>query len=92
MFSAPQLPMLSTYTAVIYEDRQKNIWIGRDKGVDFIARGSSTARHYKNQPNNPNSLIGNDVNTILQDSRGLFWMGTKDGLSIFNTKTNSFIT
>ena len=89
-FKHPNYQMLSNYTAIIYEDRQKNIWIGRDKGIDFIASGSTVARHYKNQPNNPNSLIGNDVNTILQDTRGLMWIGAKDGLSVLNPKTNKF--
>ena len=83
--------MLSDYTAVLYTDRQKNIWIARDKGVDVIAYGTGKVRHYFNQPNNPNSLIANDVNGIQQDRAGLFWIATKEGLSILNTKTNKFI-
>jgi signal transduction histidine kinase/ligand-binding sensor domain-containing protein/DNA-binding response OmpR family regulator len=89
-FLHPNYQMLSSYTAVIYEDKQKNIWIGRDKGVDFIGKDKSVAKHYVNQPNNPNSLIGNDVNSIIQDSKGMMWIGTKDGLSILNAQTNKF--
>lgn len=89
-FLHPDYRMLSNYTAVIYEDHNKNIWIGRDKGVDVIEKGSNRAKHYINNPNNPNSLVSNDVNSIIQDSKGLFWIGTKDGLSVLNTKTNRF--
>jgi len=89
-FLHPNYQMLSNYTAVIYEDKQKNIWIGRDRGIDFIKNGKSIAKHYVNNPNNPNSLIGNDVNSIIQDSKGIIWIGTKDGISILNAQSGKF--
>ncbi|MDR3696251.1 two-component regulator propeller domain-containing protein [Mucilaginibacter sp.] len=89
-FLHPNYQMLSNYTAVIYEDKQKNIWIGRDKGLDFIEKGKNKAKHYFNQPKNPNSLVANDVNCIIEDREGLFWIGTKDGLSVLNARTNEF--
>jgi signal transduction histidine kinase/ligand-binding sensor domain-containing protein/DNA-binding response OmpR family regulator len=90
-FKHPKYPMQSEYTAIIYEDREKNKWIGRDKGVDVIDYKTNQVRHYTSEPKNLNSLVGNDVNTITQDRRGLIWIGTKDGLSILNTKTNKFL-
>ncbi|WP_302902587.1 hybrid sensor histidine kinase/response regulator transcription factor [Mucilaginibacter sp. BT774] len=89
-FIHPHYAMTSEYTSVIYEDRQKNIWIGRDKGIDIIEKKSAAVKHYYNNPRNINSLIDNDVNNIVQDSRGFFWIGTKGGLSILNTATNIF--
>jgi signal transduction histidine kinase/ligand-binding sensor domain-containing protein/DNA-binding response OmpR family regulator len=90
-FRHPNISGLSDYTSVIYEDRQQNKWIGRDKGVDLLIKGTNKARHYVSIVNNSNSLIGNDVNTIIEDKKGLIWIGTKDGLSILNPKTNRFI-
>ena len=89
-FIHPQYQMSSQYTAVIYEDRQKNIWIGRDNGIDVIERSTNAVKNYYNQPQNSNSLVANDVNAIIQDHRGLFWIGTKDGLSILNAQTGKF--
>ncbi|MCR8559537.1 response regulator [Mucilaginibacter sp. BJC16-A38] len=89
-FLHPIYPMLSNYTAVIYEDKQKNIWIGRDKGIDLIKPVTGEVRHYVNSTHNSNSLIANDVNSITQDSKGLMWFGTKDGLSILDASTNTF--
>lgn len=90
-FRHPQYKMSSEYTAFMYEDKDKNKWIGRDKGVDVIDYKTNQVRHYAAEPNNHNSLVGTDVNTITQDRRGLIWIGTKDGLSILNTKTNKFL-
>jgi signal transduction histidine kinase/ligand-binding sensor domain-containing protein/DNA-binding response OmpR family regulator len=90
-FRHPKYPGNSDYTSVIYEDRQQNKWVGRDRGVDVILKGSNKVKHYLSIPKNVNSLVGNDVNTITQDRKGLIWIGTKDGLSILNTKTNSFL-
>jgi signal transduction histidine kinase/ligand-binding sensor domain-containing protein/DNA-binding response OmpR family regulator len=90
-FRHPEYKMVSDYTAFFYRDRQQNIWIGRDKGVDVIERKTNLVRHYYYQPKNPNSLAGSDVNIITQDSRGLMWIGTKSGLSILNTQTNTFL-
>jgi signal transduction histidine kinase/ligand-binding sensor domain-containing protein/DNA-binding response OmpR family regulator len=90
-FRHPKNPGISDYTSVIYEDRKQNKWIGRDKGIDVILKGTDKVKHYLSEPKNLNSLVGNDVNTITQDRRGLIWIGTKDGLSILNTKTNKFL-
>ncbi|TSD67066.1 response regulator [Inquilinus sp. KBS0705] len=91
LFKHPNYRMSSDYTAMIYEDRKQNIWIARDKGIDVIENKTNKVRHYASQPNNVNSLIGNDVNIVTEDSRGLIWIGTKDGLSILNTQTNRFL-
>jgi signal transduction histidine kinase/ligand-binding sensor domain-containing protein/DNA-binding response OmpR family regulator len=90
-FKHPHFSMLSDYTSVMYQDRQENIWIGRDKGIDVIEKNTGLVKHYVNQPNNPNSLVANDVNSIIQDHSGLFWIGTKEGLSILNAQTGKFI-
>jgi len=89
-FSHPDYPMVSDYTSFLYKDKEGNIWIGRDKGMDVIDMRTKKVRHYYYRPENPNSLAGSDVNIINQDSRGLMWIGTKGGLSILNPKNNKF--
>jgi signal transduction histidine kinase/ligand-binding sensor domain-containing protein/DNA-binding response OmpR family regulator len=89
-FSHPNFPALSDYTAMMYQDRQKNIWIARDRGIDVIESNGSF-REYTNRPGNNNSLVSNDVNSIIQDRSGLYWLATKEGLSILNVKTGKFL-
>jgi ligand-binding sensor domain-containing protein len=89
-FLHPHYQMLSDYTAVLYEDNHKNIWIGRDRGIDVIEERTGKVKHYVNEPKNSNSLVFNNINSIFQDKSGLFWISTKYGLSILDEKANKF--
>ncbi|MGI4749270.1 MAG: hybrid sensor histidine kinase/response regulator transcription factor [Janthinobacterium lividum] len=90
-FKHPKYPTVSNYTGVIFEDHQKNIWIGRDKGIDVLKRSTGLVKHYTYQPKKVNTLVANDVNCIIQDHNGLMWIGTKEGISILNAQTDQFI-
>lgn len=78
----------SPFVSCIFEDRSGNIWVGGYFGVDEIVNKSNSIRHY--QKGNNGQLIGDNVNSITQDSRGLVWIATRDGVDIFNEKTGTF--
>ncbi|RYE16262.1 MAG: hybrid sensor histidine kinase/response regulator, partial [Sphingobacteriaceae bacterium] len=90
-FDHPSYPSVSNYTGVIFEDREKNIWIGRDKGIDVINKNNGHVKHYTYQPKKQNTLVANDVNCIIQDNNGLMWIGTKEGISVLDAQTDQFI-
>ncbi|MGH7450322.1 MAG: two-component regulator propeller domain-containing protein [bacterium] len=80
----------------IYEDRSGVLWIGTWGGglnkLDLSkAEGSDREKekftHYKNDPNNPNSLSDNWVNSIYEDRSEMLWIGTAGGgLNRFDRK------
>jgi ligand-binding sensor domain-containing protein len=84
----------ATYSInVIFEDREKNIWIGTRIGLKLLLSGD-TARIipiYHN-PKKLESLIDNDVRSIMQDKKGDFWIGTLNGLSHFISKQQNEFT
>ncbi len=50
----------------------------------------TTVAHFFNDPNNPNSLSNDNVEAILEDSRGFLWIATDNGLNRFDPTTEDF--
>lgn len=74
----------------LYEDDQKNIWIGTvDSGIYRIDR-QNTLIHYMHDEKNKNSISDNYVRAICQDDLGNFWIGTFKGIDHFNPGTGVF--
>ena len=83
----------------IYEDREGTLWIGTGEpwnhnpegGLNRFDRSKGTFTRYLHDPTNANSLAGNKVRAIFEDSKGNFWVGTdKDGLHTLDRKTGKF--
>ena len=43
---------------------------------------------YKNKVYDKNSLVYNDVRSIIEDREGVLWVGTYSGISIFDTESS----
>lgn len=78
------------YISTIFEDRDNNIWFGSYNGVDVLQKKTGRFIRYIHDEKTSNSLIMNNVVSINQDSRGLMWISTMEGLNIFNPKNNKF--
>lgn len=67
----------------------KGVWIGTDgRGLRFMGRDGKITTHM-NQRDNPHSIGGNIVFSILQD-QGHLWVGTEGGLNHYTEKENRF--
>ncbi len=75
----------------IVEDNHSNIWLGNDKGglllFNRITRNFSLFNH---NPDNPNSLINDNVKALYFDNKQNLWIGTVDGINYYNPKNNTF--
>lgn len=69
----------------IYQDRSGSIWIGTyGGGLDKLVPGDKPDAapmfvHYRNDPNDAQSLSNDFVRTIYEDRSGAFWIGTEGG-------------
>ncbi|MEK7725068.1 MAG: two-component regulator propeller domain-containing protein, partial [Acidobacteriota bacterium] len=62
----------------LFFDKNDALWIGyRNRGVEIFKDGK--ASFYTTD----NGLIGNEIHNIFQDSKGIVWVGTSQGLSRF---------
>ena len=71
----------------IFKDESGLLWVGTYHGV-FALRSSKDSveivHHFLHDPDNPHSLSNDIVISILQDSRGDLWFGTRDlGLNLW---------
>jgi ligand-binding sensor domain-containing protein len=59
--------------------------------LSIIDIKNKTARNIRHEPGNPKSLPGNTVRVIYMDHLGNIWVGTNNGLALFNPQTEEFI-
>jgi len=69
------------------DDNDQNLWIGTKGGginiapIAVLTQGQSNFVNYTVIENDSASLSNNDINCILQDVQGTFWIGTSNGLN-----------
>lgn len=75
----------------LMEDRSGNVWAGslRD-GLYIYNLHDKRSISYKFEENNPKSISSNAINSIFQDSKGIIWVATENGLNRFNEKDRNF--
>lgn len=73
------------------DDKRGNLYIGHSRdGMTVVKQSDGTSINYQHHPNNPNSLPGNNVRCIYQDTYYRIWVGTDRGLALFHPETSSF--
>ena len=76
----------------IREDHTGALWIGTMRGgLDRLEPGSGRVTSYRHDPANPHSLSHDRVSALLEDSAQRLWVGTPDGLNLFDRATERFV-
>lgn len=75
-----------------FDDGKGNLYVGHAfDGMSIIDIKNKTARNIRHEPGNPKSLPGNTVRAIYMDHLGNIWVGTNNGLALFNPQNEEFI-
>lgn len=74
----------------VFRDKDTNIWYTtQSDGVFNVdAKKLQLIAHFKHNPNNPNTIKDGFNRAITQDDRGNIWLGTNNGLTSIEYKTN----
>ncbi len=85
----------------LFEDADGSLWVASLDGIrysdavtsdavtsDAVTPQETTFRH---DPENPDSLVDNNVSGILRDLQGRLWVGTLDGLDWYEPETGRFV-
>jgi len=71
----------------IYEDHNKNIWVGtEDMGINLYSKKDDSFISFQMK----DGLPSNSIKGIIEDKSGNLWISTYKSLSIFNYKDNDF--
>ncbi|MDL2304310.1 response regulator [Bacteroides sp. OttesenSCG-928-D19] len=77
----------------IFCDEGNRLWVATySGGVSYFDQETPLVNQIRHQINNANSLTNNDVNKILEDSRGNIWFATNNGISRWNRTSNRWDT
>ncbi len=84
----------------LYEDKAGILWVGtgfefdgksNEGGLNRFNKETGTFTRYIHDPNNPNSLAGNKVRALFEDSKHNFWVGTdNNGLHLMDREKGTF--
>ena len=70
----------------IYNDKENHkVWVCTySGGLSYFEQTLPDIIHLKHEIHNPNSLTNDNVNQIIEDSRGNIWFATDNGISCWN--------
>ncbi|MDM8567280.1 two-component regulator propeller domain-containing protein [Candidatus Halobeggiatoa sp. HSG11] len=75
----------------IVEDQEGLLWFGTQSGLSYFDKHTEKFTNFWHDPNDPNSLSGNDIYSVFLDSEGFIWIGTKhSGANKYDKKTGKF--
>lgn len=83
--------LVSDAVQALLIDTQGRVWVGtRDRGLDLLDARRGHARHFRHRAGDARSLASDVVHALYTDSKGQLWVGTDNGLSRYDSKTESF--
>ena len=83
---------ISDKNAVLYCDRDGIVWTGywANKGIYELLPYSQSVRRYTSDTTKPFSLSSDLVTTFVPADHGHLWIGTGDGINIFDPQKETF--
>jgi signal transduction histidine kinase/ligand-binding sensor domain-containing protein/DNA-binding response OmpR family regulator len=80
------LSLTDNVVHTIFEDNNRNIWIGTKDGLDLFNKETGNFTHFNTSHGLPNNVI----NGILQDDENFLWISTNRGISKFDIRKKEF--
>lgn len=87
----PKRRISSNIVFALNHDRHGDLWAGLDGAGIEVMHNAKITRHYQySRLDTLNCLSNNDVRTIYRDHEDRMWIGTFDGLNLYNPSTDNF--
>lgn len=79
------------YIASICISRDKNIYMATSYGITVYSPLTGTFRKWIGNQRGTQEFLHQNINEIYEDSRGLLWIATQEGLNIYDRKKDEII-
>lgn len=83
------LALRNSFIRCLYVDREGNLWVG-STGLYRYNPTTDKFDRFENVVRNSPSLIGKNVNAMIEDAQGEFWIGTDAGLYRYHPQQHVF--
>lgn len=88
---AKQIRQIANGVRSITDDGKGNLYIGlRMEGLIIYNTHTKRSRYFKNNPEDPTSLPGDNVRSVCIDHLQNIWIGTNKGLALFDPLKGTF--
>lgn len=88
---AKQIRQIANGVRSITDDGKGNLYIGlRMEGLIIYNTHTKRSRYFKNNPEDPTSLPGDNVRSVCIDHLQNIWVGTNKGLALFDPLKGNF--
>ncbi|TAH27470.1 MAG: response regulator [Cytophagales bacterium] len=74
----------------LFIDRDQGVWFGTYRGLNYLSKQVKPFEIFSNDNQDANSLIFNEVTSIIADDNKNIWLGTVRGLELFDIKNGKF--
>lgn len=90
--SPNSINLLGNVIASLYKDEDGSLWVGNwGQGLNHINRKTGQVEHFSTQQIGNHRLSNDFVHVIFRDSAHRLWLGTRNGISIYDRKGNRFV-
>ena len=78
---------------ILNDTENQRVWVCTySGGLSYFEQNPSSIIHLVHEINNSNSLANDNVNQIIEDSRGNIWFATDNGISCWNVHSGKWQT
>lgn len=89
--SENSIQLTSNVIGALYLANDSILWIGTwEHGLNILNRNTGEVLHYNEKGPPGKRIAGNNIHSIIRDYRGYIWIGTKNGISVYDPRTNRF--
>ncbi|WP_321371038.1 two-component regulator propeller domain-containing protein [uncultured Draconibacterium sp.] len=89
--SPSSVNLLGNVIAGMLKNDDGKIWIGNwGQGLNIVNRETGVVEHFSSQQTGRNYLPNDFVHDVFKDADKNIWLGTRDGIFIWNITSNSF--